>query len=153
MEDKWKKKLKNQNDLLECSVDNILYSYTVFNAFSYKIQRTLFHFIIHSFIIELIFVYIPVRHLFFSILFLSFYFLFIAWFHISFIFSFSYFFIWALLLIVHILNSSPLQSNLLQLQCTCTIPTTSGRPHGSPLVWPSQPLSSPQLSYNDSFWA
>ena len=35
---------------------------------------------------------------------------------------------------------------------------TSGRPHGSPLVWacqsPSlQPLSSPQLSHNDSLWA
>ena len=68
-------------------------------------------------------------------------------------------FVWALLLIVHTLNSSPLQSNLLQLQCTCrTIPTTSGRPHGSPLVWAcqwpsSQSLSSPQLSHNDSLWA
>ena len=36
--------------------------------------------------------------------------------------------------------------------------TTSGRPHGSPLVWScqwpsSQPLSSPQLSHNDSLWA
>ena len=56
-------------------------------------------------------------------------------------------------------NSSPLQSNLLQLQCTCcTVPTTSGRPHGSPLVqacqWPSsQPLSPPQFSHNDSLWA
>ena len=30
---------------------------------------------------------------------------------------------------------SPLRSNLLRLQCTCcTVPTTSGRPHGSPLV-------------------
>ena len=70
--------------------------------------------------------------------------------------SFQTFFVWALLLIVHTWNSSPLQSNLLQLQSTCcTIPTTSGRPHGSPLVWvcqwpSSQPLSFPQLSHNDS---
>ena len=73
--------------------------------------------------------------------------------------SFQTFFVWALLLIVHTWNSSPLQSNLLRLQCTCcTIPTTSGRSHRSPLVWacqwPSlQPLSSPQLSHNDSLWA
>ena len=33
--------------------------------------------------------------------------------------SFQTFFVWALLLIVHIWNSRPLQSNLLQLQCTC----------------------------------
>ena len=64
--------------------------------------------------------------------------------------SFQTFFIWALLLIVHTWNSSPLQSNLLRLQSTCcTVPTTSQRLHGSPLVlvcqWPSsQPLSSPQ---------
>ena len=64
-----------------------------------------------------------------------------------------------LLLVVHTWNFSPLRSNLLQLQCTCyTIPTTSGRPHGSPLVWAyqwpsSQPLLSPQLSHNDSLWA
>ena len=57
------------------------------------------------------------------------------------------------------MNSSPLRSNLLRLQCTCwTVPTTSGRTHGSPLVWAcqcpsSQPLSSPQLSHNDSLWA
>ena len=36
--------------------------------------------------------------------------------------------------------------------------TTSGRLHGSPLVWAcqwplSQPLSSPQLSHNNSLWA
>ena len=67
--------------------------------------------------------------------------------------------VWAFLLIVHIWNSSPLRSNLLWLQCTCcTVPTISARPHGSPLVgvcqWPSsQPLSSPQLSHNDSLWA
>ena len=66
---------------------------------------------------------------------------------------------WALLLRVYTWNSSPLPSNLLRLQCTCcTIPTTSGRPHGSPLVWAcqwpsSQPLSSPQLSHNNSLWA
>ena len=65
---------------------------------------------------------------------------------------------WTLLLRVHTWNSSPLSSNL-RLQCTwCTAPTTSGRPHGSPLVWAcqwplSQPLSSPQLSHNDSLWA
>ena len=59
----------------------------------------------------------------------------------------------------HTWNSSPLRSNLLRLQCTCcTVPTTSGRPHGSPLVWVcqwplSQTLSSPQLSHNDSLWA
>ena len=69
------------------------------------------------------------------------------------------FFVWALLLIVHTWNSSPLRSNLLRLQCTCsTVPTTSARPHGSPLVWAcqwplSQPLSSPQLSHNDSLSA
>ena len=73
--------------------------------------------------------------------------------------SFQTFFVWALLLIVHTWNSSPLRSNLLWMQCTCcTVPTTSGRPHGSPLVlachWPSsQPLSFPQLSHNDSLWA
>ena len=73
--------------------------------------------------------------------------------------KFQTFFLWALLLIVHTWNSSPLRSNLLRLQWTCcTIPTTSARPHGSPLVsvcqWPSsQPLSSPQLSHNDSLWA
>ena len=73
--------------------------------------------------------------------------------------SFQTFFIWALLLIVHTWNSSRLRSNLLQLQCTCcTVPTTYGRSHGSPLVWAcqwpsSQPLSSPQLSHNDSLSA
>ena len=72
--------------------------------------------------------------------------------------KFPDFFVWALLLIVHTWNSHPLWSNLLQLHCTFTIPTTSGRPHGSPLVWAcqwpsSQPLSSPQLSHNDSLRA
>ena len=73
--------------------------------------------------------------------------------------SFQTFFVWALLSIVHTWNSHPFWSNLLWLQCTCcTVPTTSGRPHGSPLVWAgqwpsSQPLSSPQLSHNDSLWA
>ena len=72
--------------------------------------------------------------------------------------SFQTFFVWALLLIVHTWNSSPIRSNLLRLKCTCTVPTTSGRPHGSPLVWAclwpsSQPLSSLQLSHNDSLWA
>ena len=70
-----------------------------------------------------------------------------------------FFFLWALLLILHIWNSSPLWSSLLRLQCTCcTVPTTSGKLHGSPLVWVyqwplSQLLSSPQLSHNDSLWA
>ena len=73
--------------------------------------------------------------------------------------SFQPFFVWALLLIVHTWNSSPLQSNLLRLQCTCsTVTTTSGRTHGSPLVWSfqwplSRSLSSLQLSHNDSLWA
>ena len=73
--------------------------------------------------------------------------------------SFQTFFVWALLLIVHTWNSSPLRSNLLWLQCTCcTVPTTSQRPHGSTLVWAcqwpsSQPLSSPQFSHNNSLWA
>ena len=73
--------------------------------------------------------------------------------------SFQTFFVWALLFIVHTWNSSPLRSNLLQLQYTCCIiPTTSGRPSGSPLVWAcqwpsSQPLSPPQLFLNDSLWA
>ena len=69
--------------------------------------------------------------------------------------KFPDFFVWALLLIVHTWNSSPLWSNFLRLQCTCTTPTTSGTPHGSHLVWAcqwpsSQPLSSPQLSHNDT---
>ena len=61
-------------------------------------------------------------------------------------------------MIEHTWNSSPLRSDLLRLQCTCcTIPTTSGRLHGIPLVWAcqwpsSQPLSSLQLSHNDSLW-
>ena len=73
--------------------------------------------------------------------------------------KFPEFFVWALLLIVHTWNSVPLPSNLLRLQRTCcTVPTTSGRPHRSPLVWAcqwpsSQPLSSLQLSHNDSLWA
>ena len=73
--------------------------------------------------------------------------------------KFPDFFVWALLLIVHTWNSSPLRSNLLRLKCTCcTVPTTSGRPHGSPLVWAcqwpsSQLLSSPQMSHKDSLWA
>ena len=61
-------------------------------------------------------------------------------------------------MIVHTWNSSPLRSNLSRLQCTCTVLTTSGRPHGGRLVWScqwpsSQPLSSLQLSHNDSLWA
>ena len=62
-------------------------------------------------------------------------------------------------MIVHTWNSSPLRSILLRLQCTCcTIPTTSARPHESPPVWvcqwpSSQPLSSPQLSHDNSLWA
>ena len=73
--------------------------------------------------------------------------------------KFPDFFVRALLLVVHTRNSSPLRSNPLRLQCTCcTVPKTSGTPHGSPLVWAcqspsSQPLSSPQLSHNDSLWA
>ena len=65
----------------------------------------------------------------------------------------------ALILIAHTGNSSPLRSNLLRQQSTCcTVTTTSGRPHRSPLVWAcqwpsSQPLSSPLLSHNDSLWA
>ena len=61
---------------------------------------------------------------------------------------FQTFFVWALLLIIHTWNSSPLPSNILRLQCTCcTVPITSGRPYGSSLVWAcqwpsSQPLSS-----------
>ena len=67
----------------------------------------------------------------------------------------DFFFVWALLLIVHTLNSSPLRSNLLWLQFTCTVPTTSGKNQESLLVqvcqWPSsQPLSSPEMSHNDS---
>ena len=69
--------------------------------------------------------------------------------------SFQTFFVWALLLIVHTWNSSALRSNLPWLRCTCTVPTNSGRPHGSPFVWgcqwsSSRPLSSPQLSHNDN---
>ena len=66
--------------------------------------------------------------------------------------KFPYFFLYGhSLLIVHIWNSSPLQSNLLQLQYTCcTIPTTSGRP---PWKSSSQPLSSPQLSHNNNLGA
>ena len=52
-------------------------------------------------------------------------------------------------------NSSTLRSNLLRLQCTCcTVQTTSGSPLVWTCPWPSsQPLSSPQLSHNDSLWA
>ena len=52
-----------------------------------------------------------------------------------------------------------IDSNLLRLQCTCyTVPITSEKPHGRPLVWAcqwpsSQPLSSPQLSHNNSLRA
>ena len=73
--------------------------------------------------------------------------------------SFQTFLVWALLLMVHIWNSSPLWSNLFRLKWTCcTVTTTSGTPHGSLLMWAyqwpsSQPLSSPQFSHNDSFWA
>ena len=73
--------------------------------------------------------------------------------------NFQTFFVWALLLIVHTWNSSPIRSNFPRLQCTCcTVPTTSGRSHGSPLVWAcqwpsSQPLSSTQFSHNDSLRA
>ena len=59
--------------------------------------------------------------------------------------SFQTFFVWELLLIVHTWNSSPLRSNL-QLQYTCTVPTTSGRLYGSPLVWACQWPSSQPLS-------
>ena len=53
--------------------------------------------------------------------------------------SFQTFFVWPLLLIVHTWNSSPLRSNLLRLQCTCcTVLTTSGKPHRSPLEWACQ---------------
>ena len=49
--------------------------------------------------------------------------------------SYQTFFVCALLLITHRRNSSPHRSILLRLQCTCcTVPTTSGRSHGSPLV-------------------
>ena len=73
--------------------------------------------------------------------------------------SFQAFFVSALLLIVHTWNSSPLRSNLLRQQCTSfTVPTTSWRPNGRPLVWAyqwpsSQPLSSPLLSHNNSAWS
>ena len=73
--------------------------------------------------------------------------------------SFQNFFVCALLLIIHTWNSSPLRSSLLWPQCTCcTVPTTSGRPHRSRLVWACQwpssvPLSSPQLFHYDSLWA
>ena len=73
--------------------------------------------------------------------------------------SLQTFFVRILLLIVHSRNSSRLRGNLLRWQCTCcTVPTTSGKPHGRLLVWAcqwpsSQPLSSPQLSHNDSLWA
>ena len=68
------------------------------------------------------------------------------------------FFVWALLLIVHTWNSSPLRSNLFRLQCSsCSVPTTSKGPM-EVLVWAcqwpsSQPLSSLQLSHNNSLWA
>ena len=71
--------------------------------------------------------------------------------------SFQTFFVWALLWIVHE-TLVTFEVILLQLQSTCTVPTASGRPHGRPFVlayqWTSsQPLSSPQLSHNDSLWA
>ena len=71
---------------------------------------------------------------------------------------FQTFFEWPLLLIVHTRNACPLRRNLLRLQCTCIVQTTSGRLQGSPLLWEcqwpsSQPLSSTQWSHNDSLWA
>ena len=68
--------------------------------------------------------------------------------------KFPDFFVWALLFVVHTWNYCPLWG-----QCTCcTVLTTLARPHSSLLAWacqwPSpQPLSSPQLSHNDSLWA
>ena len=63
--------------------------------------------------------------------------------------KFPDFFVWALLLIVHTWQSSPLRSNLLRLQYTCcTVPTTSGRPHRSPLVKACQWPSSQSLSFS-----
>ena len=62
-------------------------------------------------------------------------------------------------MIVHTWNFSSLRSNLLRQQSSCcTVPVTSGRSHGSPLLWAckwpsSQTLSFPQLSHNDSLWA
>ena len=72
--------------------------------------------------------------------------------------SFQTFFVRALLLTVHTKNSSPLQSILLRHQCTCcTVPTTSGKPPGSLLVWAclgpsSQPFSCPRLWNKDWLW-
>ena len=72
--------------------------------------------------------------------------------------SFQTFLVWTLLLTVHTKNSGPLQSILLRHQYTCcTVPTTSGKPPGSLLVWAcigpsSQPLSCPQLWNNDCLW-
>ena len=51
--------------------------------------------------------------------------------------KFADFFVRAPLLMVHTRKSCPLRSNLLRLQCTCTVPTTSARPHRSPLAWAS----------------
>ena len=49
--------------------------------------------------------------------------------------NFIDFFVWALLLIVHTWNPSPLRSNFLWLQCTCcNVPTTSRSSHRSLLV-------------------
>ena len=67
-------------------------------------------------------------------------------------------FVWTLHLRVHTWNSCSLQSNLLRRLCTCTVPTTSGTPHGRPLMWAcqwpsSQPLSSHQLSHDNSLCA
>ena len=49
--------------------------------------------------------------------------------------SFQTLFVWALLLIEHTWNSTPFRSNLLWLQCTCIVSTTSARPHRSLHVW------------------
>ena len=67
--------------------------------------------------------------------------------------SFQTFFVWALLLIVHTWNSSPLRCNLLRLQCTCcTVPTTSGRPHRSPLDYREAEELCWYPSWSNSLW-
>ena len=74
--------------------------------------------------------------------------------------SFQTFSLCALLLIVHT-HETLVPFEVISSGCNalvCTVPPTFGRSHRSSLVWvcqwpSSQPLSSPQLSHNDSLWA
>ena len=73
--------------------------------------------------------------------------------------NFQTFFVWALLLIVYTWNSSPIRSNLLLAAMHLLYRSNNfweapwKSSYVSVSMTSSQPLSSPQLSHNDSLWA